>query len=184
MCGRYIFFDGKNEKIRNLIETARQKLGEEKLSKVSLQEVFPGQNAFVGIDTGSHMSTKIMHWGYESRHGTVINARCETAFTSPFFAGSLPCAVIASSYFEWSKDHQKYGFFADASPIYLAGLARREKDGWHFVILTENANGLPESIHDRQPVMFTYEDAKKWCASEHPTFLLAKSIRTRYAYKA
>ena len=102
-----------------------------------------------------------------------------------FFAGSIPCVLPASCYYEWSKEtHARYAFRTADECMYLGGLARQFADGWHFVILTEEAKGEARTIHDRQPLVFTYEDAKKWCASLHPTSLLENSIQYRSIVKA
>lgn len=178
MCGRYIFYDGKKQKIRQLIELAEEKLDPKIMNKVAVNDVYPGNDAFVGVRDGNGLHTHIMQWGYASDHGLVINARSETVFTSRFFAGSIPCIAIASAYYEWSADHVKYTFGIEDKPLYLASIARKENDIMHYVILTEEARGDCRRIHPRQPVIFTYENAKKWCAG-HTTSLLKDSLQNR-----
>lgn len=41
MCGRYLFFDQNNARIRSLLALLEMQLGEEQLSELSLGEVFP-----------------------------------------------------------------------------------------------------------------------------------------------
>lgn len=183
MCGRYRFFDEKNPKLKEIIETAKKTLPSEEFAEISLFEVFPSQKCFVGYwnQKKQEVRTTVMKWGYTGFHdNTVINARSETCFTSRFFNDSLPCAIPASSYFEWSQNpHRKYEFTTEEQPVYLAGIFHQEKDGNHFVILTEEAGQPQRQIHSRQPVMFPYEKAREWCAFKHPSSLLSCSIQKR-----
>lgn len=185
MCGRYIFYDQKNAHLKELIAQAREKMSEKDFNEISLFEVFPGQKAFAAVYDPAKQKTvlKVMRWGYDNHGKAVINARSESCFASQFFQDSFPCAIPASSYFEWTKTHQKYEFKAKSETIYLGALAHIENQQWHFVIITEEASGAQADVHFRQPLVFSYEDAKKWCASKHPTSLLPLSIQERYASK-
>ncbi len=187
MCGRYIFYDEENKRLQALIEKAKDRLPYDRFSTVSLYEVYPSQNAFgaVYIPQKKEVESIVMKWGYPGYHGNiVINARSETAFTSSFFRDSRPCVLPATGYYEWSKDKDRYCFFIEEKPFYLGGICRRIGREICFVILTEPAAAHQLGIHDRQPVLFGYEDAKKWCASLHPTSLLENSIQYRSFVKA
>jgi putative SOS response-associated peptidase YedK len=186
MCGRYIFYDEKNAQLKEMIAQAKEKLPQKTFSEISLFEVFPRQKAFAAVfdKTKDQSVIKVMQWGFDHGGKIVINARSETCFTSSFFSDAVPCVLPASSYFEWTKKHQKYKFRTRHETIYLGGVAREEENGWHFVILTEEATGRQAEIHTRQPLVFNYEDAKKWCASKHPTSLFAYSIQERSCEKS
>lgn len=179
MCGRYIYYDGKNQRLKKLIETARNQLDEQKFRQISLGDVFPGDHAFVGMADQNGLHTHVLQWGYASKHGLVINARSETVFTTRFFAGGIPCAAIASAYYEWSSEHERYRFFIPGKTLYLASIAHREKDGMHYAVLTEEAAGKCRNIHSRQPVIFDYESAEQWCLSKNPGALLKNSLHNR-----
>ena len=185
MCGRYLFFDEQNEKLKELIEAARKKLPAKTFEELSFADVYPSCRALAGIYVPEKKTvlTRVMRWGYTGSGRTVINARSETALTSRYFAGSQPCALPATMYYEWDERKKRYGFAAEELPFYLGGLCRKTADGYEFVILTEEA-GMPQrEIHPRQPVMFTYEDAKTWCA-EGTTSSLEKSIARRLIIEA
>ena len=187
MCGRYVFYDEMNQRVQRLIETARSRYTEQEFETISLTEVFPGSRAFAGIfiPSAGQFVTRVMRWGYPAAKKTVINARSETAFSSPFFAGSIPCVLPASYYYEWSKEPRiRYAFRIADACMYLGGIARQIDGEWHFVILTEEAQGEQREIHTRQPLVFTYENAKKWCASQHPTSLYPCSVQKRFTDKA
>lgn len=187
MCGRYLFLTERNEKLKELAEAAKQKLPKEKFEKISLFEVYPGCTSFAGMydPVKKQTVTRTMVWGLRSwDRKTIINARSETCFTSKFFAGAKPCVLPASAYYEWSPNKTRYAFTTDEETFYLAGLWRNEDGAMHFVILTEAANEETSAIHHRQPVIFTYEKAKAWCASDTPSLLLKDSVEKRYFAKA
>ena len=186
MCGRYLFLTERNQKLKELAELARKQLPPDVYSKISLFEVTPGSFSFAGIYDPSKKKTvtRVMKWGFHLKNKLIINARSETCFSSPFFADSVPCVLMASSYFEWSADKVRYEFRTDDETFYLAGLCRKEENEVHFVILTEEANDITSEVHHRQPVIFTYEKAKAWCASGTPALLLKDSVQNRYYSKA
>lgn len=188
MCGRYHFYDGNNPVIRKLIDQAKAALPEKEFEEISLFEVFPSQKCFAGYwnPQKKDVRTTVMKWGYSGFNGRqIINARSETCFKSRFFAGSHPCAVPACGYYEWSENPRvKYEFTVEKEPFYLAGIFHKEQNGLHFVILTEEAGEPQRQIHSRQPLLLSYENARKWCASEHPASLRALSIQNRIIRKA
>ena len=49
MCGRYLFFDEQNQKLRELIELARQKLPKKQFEELSFADVYPSAKALAGI---------------------------------------------------------------------------------------------------------------------------------------
>ena len=100
----------------------------------------------------------------------MINARAETAATSPAFREALRrrrCLVPADGFYEWqaqasaAKRAPKQPFFVrrgDGQPIAFAGLWERWKgaDGRRIescTLLTTTPNELLRGIHDRMPVI-------------------------------
>lgn len=165
MCGRYLFFDGKNRKIHQLIEQAEKKLPPETFSSLSLHEVFPKDYVFTGIyDEKNHrFRSAVMQWGFALKAKTVVNARIETFRMSSFYADTKPCVILCSGYYEWSKEKTKYLFTRRDESMYLAGLYHFENHHPVFVILTEEAVGSCAEIHHREPIVLTYEKAQAWC---------------------
>lgn len=187
MCGRYIFYDGKNPDILILVRRAEEILPKELFERTARGEVFPGSLCFAGCrkNGAGTLHTEIMRWGIAGfRSGTVINARSETAFSSPFFRGMRTCVLPASGYYEWDSRKTKYLFTADIRTIYLAGLYRIENGEKKFVILTEPAAESLALIHSRQPVVFDRKTAEAWCLSDEPMPLLPYSLQNRSADKA
>lgn len=187
MCGRYLFLIEKNERLKELARLAEERLPKDVFEKLSLFEVYPGCLSLAGVydPAKSRTVTRTMKWGFSSWNAKlIINARSETCFTSDFFKGARPCVLPASAYYEWSYDRKRYVFTTDEETFYLAGICRYEDNAMHFVILTETANADTSLIHHRQPVIFTYEKAKAWCASDTPSLLLKDSVSKRYFTKA
>jgi putative SOS response-associated peptidase YedK len=103
-----------------------------------------------------------------------INARAETAATSPMFRGALKsrrCIVPADAFYEWQTaagGKQPYAIARqDAAPLAFAGLW----EGWRgpagetlrsFTILTTSANADMARLHTRMPVLLEAADWPAW----------------------
>lgn len=170
MCGRY-FLDPM------LLE-----------GMVKTGEICPGDTASVFARARSgRAAPHAMKWGWKGPRGRlVINARSETAETSPMFAESMAlrrCLIPASGYFEWEKREDgkvKQAIAPEAAEgFYLAGLYRYEEDRPVFVVLTRDAAPAIRHIHDRMPVMLSGEAARAWLAPRgDPQVALAAALRT------
>lgn len=165
MCGRYLFYDDKNEKIRRLIALAEAVLDPVTFSSLALHEVFPKNHALISVydEKRDKYHAEVMQWGWHYTGRMVINARSETFLTSRYFRDAKPCAVLCCGYYEWSEDHRKYYFSRAGEALYLAGLYHREQDADVYTILTEEATGRQAEIHHRQPLVLSYEKAQAWC---------------------
>lgn len=107
----------------------------------------------------------------------MINARAESAATSPAFRDALQrrrCLLPADGFFEWQAGATKRApkqphlvRRGDGRPLALAGLWERWKgrDGTKIescTVLTTTPNALLESIHDRMPVILAPESWSLW----------------------
>jgi putative SOS response-associated peptidase YedK len=107
----------------------------------------------------------------------MINARAETAATSPAFREALHrrrCLLPADGFYEWQASAGKRGpkqpFHirrADGRPLALAGLWERWKgpDGTKLescTVLTTAPNALLAPIHDRMPVVLPPDAWSLW----------------------
>jgi putative SOS response-associated peptidase YedK len=104
----------------------------------------------------------------------MINARSETAATTPAFRDSLRsrrCIVPADGFYEWQKDgkaRQPYCFELDDGVLFaFAGLWDRWKDAAGnsletFSILTTSPNTVTKAVHDRMPVILLPEAYDLW----------------------
>ncbi len=113
----------------------------------------------------------------ESIGHRMVNARAETLTQKPSFRAPLRkqrCLIVADGYYEWRKEGgRKIPVFFHLSghrPFTIAGLWERWRRGPQpldtCVIITTAARGRAAEVHDRMPVIFPPEVAKRWIARE------------------
>jgi putative SOS response-associated peptidase YedK len=117
----------------------------------------------------------VPHWAKDPKAvRQPINARAETAATSPMFRDALArrrCLVLADVFYEWqATDQGKQPFAiarADGQQMGFAGLW----EGWRgadgsvmrtFTIVTTNANTALRPLHERMPVVLEAADWPAW----------------------
>jgi len=168
MCGRYYIAIDEDE-LRDICDSVERKQRDEpEQMEIKLSgEVFPTD--IVPVQAGSGYT--VMKWGFSGFDGRpVINARSETALIKPMFRESMRmrrCLIPASGYYEWKREGNrkiKHQIYIPEQPIYLAGCFRKEGDAplSSFVVLTREAEGGLESIHDRMPLIIPKSHAKEW----------------------
>lgn len=120
----------------------------------------------------------------------MFNARSDSLATKRSFSPSLAkrrCLVLADGYYEWLKEEvpgqskpKRTPFYihrTDGSPIAFAGLyawwpdpskEKGDPDRWVLstTIVTSDAHGGLEQIHDREPVVLAEEQAGAWLTPE------------------
>ena len=169
MCGRY-YIEISDKELQEICDALSDKRPDEyEQLKIKLSgEIFPAD--VVPVCTGIK-EYRLMKWGFSGfDKRPVINARSETAFIKPMFRDSMKgrrCLIPASGYYEWLKEKNvktKYRFSMRDKPIYFAGCFRQEGDSpvQSFVILTREASGGAEKIHDRMPLIIPKSGAALW----------------------
>jgi putative SOS response-associated peptidase YedK len=169
MCGRFYVAITEKE-LLDIIDTVEEEMRKDYrgLTLKKEGEIFPGD--IVPVLIGPH-EAKPMKWGFMVSDGkTIINARSETAKEKPMFKSAMTnrrCLILASGYFEWKKEGKakvKYAFHHSDELLYLAGCYRMEKNSSlpTFVILTRNAEGDLQKIHDRMPVILPKDKITQW----------------------
>lgn len=154
MCGKYhVSTEDENLSFR---EAIHQLMLEHPEIVLQTQAVVPSQVAPVYTRQG----LAPLRFGHQASFmkRLLINARSETAPTSPMFAPLLRTArvlVPAAGFYEWSAQKQPFLFGLPAGGLmYMAGLAFPGQPVPGFVILTRQATGAPGQVHDRMPVIF------------------------------
>lgn len=104
--------------------------------------------------------------------GRMFNARSETVTTSGAFKNAFKrrrCLVPADGWYEWRKleDGTKQPYFMhydDDEPVVFAGLWETWGDGplMSMTILTADAHGGLEDIHDRMPLILPPDAWATW----------------------
>ena len=191
MCGRY-YIEIDEEELRDIVievEKKTRESGEQLTLGGAMKtngEIFPTDVVPVRTEDGGYAAMK---WGFVGYNGKpVINARSETALEKPMFQNAMRerrCLIPAGGYYEWRKagaKKVKYQFFIPGQRLHFAGCWRQEKGSqiYTFVILTRQAAGGAEAIHDRMPVIIPESRMDAWLR-EGPEAM--KEAVTELSYK-
>lgn len=87
-------------------------------------------------------------WGYPPK--TVFNARGETVWEKPLFAGSVPCAFVMDGWYEW-VDKQPWFTYREDGPLLVAGLCKVVDGALFGTIVTVDAVPEMRWLHHRMP---------------------------------
>jgi putative SOS response-associated peptidase YedK len=171
MCGRYTLHVQKQP----LAEAIALALPE---AYAPDYNIGPGQEA-LSLATRDRLQTvaTMMRWGLRTPQNFHINARIETADTTPRFRESWHehrCLLPANGFYEWYQDgitKQPYFLYPREEPLlYFAGLWFPSPESGEppaFVILTTEAQACVREIHERMPVMLKAEEARgAWLSGE------------------
>lgn len=172
MCGRYTLHS-KKEQLAKAIALALPDAYKPNYN------ISPGQEALsLARDEAGSTTATMMHWGLRTPQNFHINARIETADTSPRFRESWHehrCLLPANGFYEWYQDgltKQPYYIYPQTpDPVLLAGLCFPSSDRERpstFVILTTEAQESIQAIHDRMPVLLSPEVGASWLSGELP----------------
>lgn len=170
MCGRYT------------LHIQKQKLAE--AIALAIPESYePGYNIGPGSEVlsianrhGGEPEATSMSWGLKTPQNFHINARIETADTTPRFRDSWHphrCLLPANGFFEWYQDGIKkqpyYIFPKDEEIHFFAALWFPSLDslsGPSCVILTMDATPEIRDIHNRMPVTLTKNLCGDWLSGQ------------------
>ena len=177
MCGRYT------------LHTKSQKLASS-IAKLLPEQYEPSYNISPGTNilTQTKESLTCMQWGLRTPQNFHINARLESADTTPRFRESWEayrCLIPANGFYEWLSDgirKQPYYIYpSHAELVYFAGLwmpATKLEEVPQCVILTTCAQERIKRIHDRMPVLLPESAHQKWLDN-----YLTKSEANAYSQK-
>lgn len=197
MCGRFALYSEKNEieqylniKVPNAYRAAYNIAPAQAILTVSLEKN-PDKQKTASIRRWG----LIPPWAKDIKIGyKMINARLETLLEKPAFRQAVVarrCLVPANGYFEWreeGKHKQPYFIYCQKSPILLlAGLWEQ----WHsqagnqpiesVSIITQPAQAPLSSIHHRQPLVLSSEEAEEWLQTPKPLtrFIALKLVQAK-----
>ena len=185
MCTRY-FIDNSDPELIPIIEEMRKAplyntFALKQVSPIVAEgEIFPTNVVpVIAPDKYGKRTVYPMKWGYRLQKGQLlVNARSETAAEKPTFRNDWNrhrCIIPSSYYFEWkhvkNEDNlsgektspEKYMFQTEGSTVtWMCGLYRIEDGLPYFVILTKDAVGDLQGIHDRMPLILPQEKINEW----------------------
>jgi putative SOS response-associated peptidase YedK len=170
MCGRYTLHVQK-QKLAEAIALALPPAYEPDYN------IGPGRDV-LSIATRDKVEpvATMMHWGLRTPQNFHINARIETADTTPRFRDSWHehrCLLPANGFYEWYQDgitKQPYFIYPkNAEVYYFAGLWFASADSASppaCVILTTEAQPSIRDIHERMPVMLQQDAQAAWLSGQ------------------
>ena len=170
MCGRFTLHANK-QKLAEAIALAIPEAYEPDYN------IGPGREVLsISNDKDAGPRASLMHWGLKTPQNFHINARIETADTSPRFRESWEhhrCLVPASGFYEWYADgitKQPYYIYpTDREISFLAGLwypSARESHPDTCILLTTAASHSIQEVHHRMPVILSAELRDAWLRNE------------------
>ncbi len=179
MCGRFAIFSKPEDYLDQLGVDGDIK----PCAAVENYNAYPTQDLPVVFRDSQHqLQCDLLHWGlipsWAKDPGIgfkTSNARSETAADKPSFRHAYRhqrCLVPVDGWYEWKREGKnKQPFFhhlQDGKVIWLAGLWEHwlnPESGeplLSFTLLTRDAKGNAEKIHDRMPVVMNPQRAKNW----------------------
>ena len=161
--------------------------------------VSPGQHipALIRQDNQNMMVTYlwglIPSWAKDPSIGAnLLNARAETVAEKPSFKNAFlhrRCLIPADGFYEWKMEGKKkipYSFSLKTGvPFVFAGLHEKwiapdKKTVETCTIITTQANGVVEPIHDRMPVIVPKESQTLWLETQNNDVLKLRDILKPY----
>jgi putative SOS response-associated peptidase YedK len=118
----------------------------------------------------------IPQWAKDKSIGAkMTNARAETIMEKPSFQRPFTkqrCLVIASSFFEWSKDKSPFVFKVKGKKLFaMAGIWDKwDKEGkpvYSFSIITCEPNNIVGKVHHRMPVILNPKNYETYLTTEN-----------------
>ncbi len=113
-----------------------------------------------------------MHWGLRTPQNFHVNARLETADSTPRFRDSWTaqrCLIPANGFYEWLKDGVRkqphYISTVSKELMYFGALwfeSKQSEFSAHCVILTTEAQDSIQEIHHRMPVCIPQVAHSEW----------------------
>ena len=179
MCGRFINIT--NAKYINKIFDINQI---KNFSEISYN-ISPKQNINVILIDKGYLILDSIKWGYSfynkyiNKKQLIINSRLETINSKILFKESFlnrKCIVLSNGYIEWKFfNNEKYPYFInlpDKELIYFAAIWRLENNNTQSAccIITKEANNEIKNIHNRMPIIFSYNEALKYLEDNNNEF--------------
>lgn len=139
--------------------------------EIPLGFIYPGTPSLVLTAAENHPDSLTgelakFGWKWKADRPLQINARSETAWTSPLFGPHMRhdrAVIPASCFFEWTPAKEMISCREPKSPVlYMAGFVT---DG-SFVILTTKANDSIRDIHHRMPLVLREDQVTPWIRDE------------------
>ena len=163
MCGRFQFYDNKNEYIEKIIAIANQRYEQ---GSFDIGEIFPANRTIVLVLKGEELDPVIMKWGFTRKNAKQLTINARTDSLDRYFADDYAnrrCVVCCTGFYEWDSNKKKHYISAsDEKPLFLAAIYRKEEDMNHYCIITKDASEALKTVHERMPVVMDEQQAIRY----------------------
>lgn len=166
MCGRYTLTYSDLDRVAALLGAILDDAAVE--IHRPRYNVAPATACVIARPRGEALALVPALWGLRLTDRFVINVRAETAGLRMRHAYEAGRAIVpADGFYEWHgerAERRPVWFHApDGSPLLMAALLEEQPSAPPaFVLLTTRSRPPVDAIHDRMPVLFTPEGAKRW----------------------
>jgi putative SOS response-associated peptidase YedK len=172
MCGRFSLHTNK----KKLAEAIAHAIPD---SFAPSYNIGPGSDVLaVARGADGRTATGMMHWGLRTPQNFHINARLETADSTPRFRESWAaqrCLIPANGFYEWYEDgitKQPYYIYPRSDELlFFAGLwfpSAHLGEPAHCVILTTAADPSIQDVHPRMPTTLPQSLHADWLRNALP----------------
>ncbi len=160
MCGRY-HFGYTDSQFSQKIKQRAKKL---KLT-YKTGEIFPTDNVLCIMNVGSSLDLAVKKWGIRNKTNFQINARIESVNEKNFYKDlkNHRCVLLCDGFYEWDKEKNKYFISLKEEYFYLAAIYN---DNDELLIITKEAHGDFNKIHDREPLILNKEEVKDFLIND------------------
>ena len=162
MCGRFFLSDEVN--IAAFLEKLSHRYDQQKLDLFRPGEITPGMVAI----TYDSQGYQLMRWNYRLFGRSLINTRVESLADKDYYREDFSdhrCIIIASGFYEWDEDHNRYYLQDDEKLLFLAGIYQKTDDLSGFSIITRRADTTGH-IHQRVPVVLDRKQSLDYIAGK------------------
>ena len=183
MCARYTISDGLYEKLERYYGEYPDGI----LRKTG--DIRPTEEAPVIMARDGKPGYEVMHWGFPGFNGKgiLINARAETVEEKKTFQHGIRfnrCVIPASGFYEWDAAKDKVMFSRETDELLLfAGFFDRFDENRRFIIITTEANESVRGVHDRMPLLVSYERLEEWLLTDQFRKMLTETMPPLEAYR-
>ncbi|HOJ37125.1 MAG TPA: SOS response-associated peptidase family protein [Ignavibacteriales bacterium] len=106
----------------------------------------------------------LANWGITTDKHLIFNSRIETLLEKKL--EYKKCIVAATGFYEWKKvNNYKQPYFIknkNEKFTIFAGIYKKVKNNFHFSIITQNPPDFFLEIHNRIPLILSFEDINYW----------------------
>jgi len=182
MCGRFVNIN----KLQNLLRFFSIK-DSKNFRYYNSYNIAPFHQVNIITNTSSYF-LESAKWGFsfydkkENINKYIINSRLESIRNKLIFKDSFEkrkCIIPTNGFYEWKTvNKQKIPYFIHLPNLecfFFAGIWKFVQVGENkiksFSIITKNSNNILKQVHNRMPVLLSYDESKNYLDNDKHSFL-------------